>query len=361
MKKNFLPVALVFAAIAAACTPPTGDEIEMKRVPFDPDLYGWKTASWSPFTINDSISGFAFQKSGNTGRCVAVSSSGVIAWSDGGDIWYKAKKDPALPEDAPDPFAVSFNAVAWGGGRFLAAGNGGKTAWSPDGVFWTAEGRSGGIAGFGSENIMGLAFGNGIFVAVGGNANIAYWREGAGWTGCRDPDFGNSQLNDIAFDGGGRFYIAGNDGKRGWSDNPALGNWHYLGPEAPCNTNHIRKVAVGRRGGNTAIGISFNEWGGKRMAIATNSNFGDFDADLDSGLFGNNTINGIAWANGYWVAAGSGAMIGFWPDAEPSNNGQRYWRALSFREFYWWEITALAAGSDRFFVGGIGGKIGYSK
>jgi hypothetical protein len=40
---------------------------------------------------------------------------------------------------------------------------------------------------------------------------------------------------------------------------------------------------------------------------------------------------------------------------------ERYWRALSFYEFRWWEITSLAVLNGRYFAGGIGGKIGSSK
>ena len=106
----------------------------------------------------------------------------------------------------------------------------------------------------------------------------------------------------------------------------------------------------------------FNEWGGKRTAIAVNpDDFSNFDPDLHNDLFFGNNINGIAWGGGYFVAAGTGAMIGWWPTAEPGNDSQRYWRALSFTDFQWWEISALAAMKDRFYVGGVGGRIGFSK
>ena len=356
-------------ALLSACVLPESGIQEAARKPFDPDLFAWKTASWTPFTVSDSITGFAYGRINGKDRYVAAASTGVIGWSNDGDIWQRAVKapdDPSAP--SPDPFNASFNAVAFGGGVFVAVGNGGKIARSTDGINWTAAGHSGGITGFGTENIMGIAWGKGVFVAVGGNANIAYSSNGIDWTGCRDAAFGTSQLNDIAFDSyreNGRFYIVGNDGKRGWSDDLTSGNWHLLElpnmDTPPFGKNHIRKVNVGYRGAGIGIGIVFNEWGGKRTAISSDAAFGGIDADLDAGLFGDNTINGIAWGGGYFAAAGSSAIIGWWPSAEPSNDVQRYWRALCFTEFQWWEITALAAMKDRFFVGGIGGKIGYSK
>jgi len=212
-----------------------------------------------------------------------------------------------------------------------------------------------------------------MFVAVGGNSNVSYSADGQNWTGRRADDFGGSQLNDIDFDAEpehGRFYLVGDGGKRGWSTDPSANppDWNYKSPntDAPPGTNAIRKVAVGRYGDHIGIGIVFNEWSGRRTAIATNVDFDNFDADLAADNFGDNTINGIAWGTwdtgkGCFATAGASAMIGWWPSDQPGNNSQRYWRALSFTEFRWWEITALAALKDRFFAGGIGGKIGYSK
>jgi len=368
-------VSLALCLLFGACTPPASDGSlsEGSRVPFDPDLYGWKTASWTPFTVADSISGFAYGTPQGNDRYVAVSKTGVIGWSSDGDIWHKAltlipvTNPPTDPADVPDPFNASFNAVAWGSGIFVAVGNKGKIAWSEDGINWTA-----GLMGssFGTEDVAGIAWGKGIFVAVGGNANIAYSSNGRSWKGCRDSSFGSSRLNDVAFDNtGSRFYIVGNDGKRGWADDleseNGQGNWNLIElpnmETGPFGKNHIRKVTVGRYGNDIGIGIVYNEWGGKRIAIATNEDFGNIDADLHSDLFGDNNINGIAYGGGYFVAAGTAAMIGWWPGAEPSNESQRHWRALSFTEFRWWEISAVAALKDRFFVGGVGGKIGYSK
>jgi len=378
MRAGIGTIFLVLLLIFCACVPPTGTggALGENRTPFDPDLYSWKTASWTPFTVTDTISGFAYGKVDGVDRYVAVASTGVIAWSDNGDIWHRAQKAPDDPDLPPtdNPFAASFNAAVFGGGVFVAVADSGRIAWSRDGINWTAEGHSGGLGGFGTANIMGITWGNGMFVAVGGDSNTWYLTEdsidGQNWVGRRANDFDGSQLNDIAFDAEhGRFYLVGDNGKLGWSDNPAANPpaWNKRENEHPFYTNSIRKVAVGRYGDHIGIGIAFNEWSGRRTAIAANVNFDNFDADIDAYDFGDNTVNGIAWGawdasgRGCFAAAGAAAMIGWWPSAEPGNNSQRYWRALSFTEFRWWEITALAALKDRFFAGGIGGKIGYSK
>jgi hypothetical protein len=87
----------------------------------------------------------------------------------------------------------------------------------------------------------------------------------------------------------------------------------------------------------------------------------EWDGDINSEYFWNNSIRGIAYGGGSFVAAGTGSMIGFWPSRDNSNDNNRYWRALPFYEFRYWEITALAALNGRFYAGSIGGKIGYSK
>jgi hypothetical protein len=390
MTRNIVAALAVLPVIAFFSCGLAADIDLPERAAFDPDLYNWKTASWSPFTVNDSISGFAYGTVGGQDRYVAVAKSGKIAWSNDGDIWHSAEKfipltdPPTDPAAVPDPFDAKFNAVARSGtvhsaNFFVAVGNAGKIAYSSDGIQWTA-GPAAGITGFGTENIMGIAFGLGTFVAVGGNGNIAYSSDGVTWTGCKDNNFSGT-INTIAFsEADGYFYIAGDAGRTGYSDNPKNStNWHLYqypadssGTGAKTNSgypffgNSINKITIGKYGNDTGIGVAFSEWGGRRLAICTAGSFRNatghnWDADLDAGQFGSNTINGIAFGGDCFVAAGTAAMIGWWQSDAPSNVGQRYWRALSFPEFQWWEITALAALKDRFYVGGIGGKIGYSQ
>jgi hypothetical protein len=365
---------------------------------FDPDLYAWKTASWTPFTRNDSITGFAYGTPGGLDCYVAVSSNGAIGWSRDGDIWHLAKKD--IPPgrsaaDVIDPFEdssgnpVRWNTAAWGGGRFVAAGNGGYTAWSRDGVHWNAggwksDGTFVGITGFGTADIKSAAWGDGYFVAVGANGNISFSAEGIIWSRCNymNAAFSGVTLNCAVYSESEKiFYIAGDGGNTGWCESSKLrtSGWnHYKynsrnsgshpnekdDPGYPFFGNAIRKITLGKYGDKPALGLVFDEWGGRRMAISTTEKYRanhDWDADLDAGSFGNNSINGIAWGGGYFTAAGQAAMIGWWPSANPGAVSGRYWRALSFTEFRWWEISALAACKDRFFAGNTGGKIGYSK
>jgi hypothetical protein len=121
---------IVCCLIFCTCTPPEGNlSPEEKRVPFDPDLYSWKTASWTPFTVADTVTGFAYGRMpGGKDRFIAVARNGVIAWSDNGDIWHRAVKNPE--DEFTDPFAGTlFNAAAYGispagSGVFVAVADG---------------------------------------------------------------------------------------------------------------------------------------------------------------------------------------------------------------------------------------------
>ena len=350
-----------------------------------PDAYGWKTASWSPFSAADSIRGFAW----GGGVYTAAGLHGLIAYSYDGDIWLRARKSPDPASGAPvtEPFELAgggsagFNAVAFGDGLFIAVAEGGHIAYSRDGVYWTGKH---GISGFGGENINGISYGEtaagaGCFVAVGNNGTIsaALSSSPEAWAGGAAAEF--SSLKDIVF-GGGKFYVAGDEGWMGWAvpaltpENPSPAHtweWHprqwTFSAQAGTFTPYGKKIAFGEYGrGTPGLGLAFNEWGGKRLAICAADRFesgdrGAWDLDIDAGFFGAE-VNGIVWSsgnNGTWLAAGTSAMIGYWPSSDPGDEAERYWRALSFAEFRWWEITALAVLNGRYFAGNAGGKIGY--
>lgn len=299
---SFLRVLCVLCgSIFFAGCPQPEDSIPEIRTPFDPDLYGWRTASWSPFTTSDSLRGFAC----GGGVYVAVTSTGKIAWSHNGDIWEIAYiYDTADPPALTPPYWASWNAVAYGNGTFAVVGNDGKAAYSADGRTWAAIANT----GFGSAHINGIAWGeiDGIayFAAVGQNANITYSIDNAKtWAGGSAAGFTNITLNDIVY-GGGYFYAVGDSGYTGYSDTPAnLNGWHPYRYGAPFNGNNIKKIAFGKYGSEAGLGLVFEEWGGKRLALGAVEKFWNhdanvWDADVDAGSFGNNYIGGIAWGGG---------------------------------------------------------------
>ena len=76
----------------------------------------------------------------------------------------------------PGPTTNQFNAVAWGGSGFVAAGNAGTLAASPDGYKW--ELLNIGVA----TNIYGAAWGDGAYVVVGDGGVIFTSPNGVEWT-----------------------------------------------------------------------------------------------------------------------------------------------------------------------------------
>lgn len=78
---------------------------------------------------------------------------------------------------------------------YVAVGNDGKLATSPDGITWTQRTSS-----FSTSNVIGVAFGNGVWVAVGADGKIATSTDGTTWTQ-RTSGTANS-LNSIGYGNG---------------------------------------------------------------------------------------------------------------------------------------------------------------
>jgi len=370
----------------AACTIPESEEPAEGN--YDPDLHGWRTASWTPFTVTDTITGFAYGKADGItdggGRYVAVSGTGAIAWSDNGDVWRNITIDP---ESAV--IAGNFNAVCFGGGCFIAVGNGGIYARSTDGIRWTMAAMD----GFGMDAIRGITWGNNWFVAVGDSAKIACSSNGGfNWEpkmvpdNFRDHDGNAMALNAVAYESSNnRFYVVGNYGNIGWvNGNPIIGwngliwskdnpdgTWgHYrlaLPEPYPNFIPNLSGVTIGYINNFPVIGFVHNRRDGdyieNRVFIGFHHDILNFYEDddkwrflCDPFMFDGFNMNVLAWGGDYFVTAGNNAMIGYLP-----NSIERYWHAITFPEFARWEITALAACNGRFFIGNIGGKIGYSK
>jgi hypothetical protein len=80
-------------------------------------------------------------------------------------------------------------------------------AYSSNGITWTVVSDS----TFGTTLITGIAYGGGKFVAGGGGGKMAFSTDGLTWTAVSDSTF-TGAINDIAY-GGGRFVAVGANGK----------------------------------------------------------------------------------------------------------------------------------------------------
>jgi hypothetical protein len=190
----------------------------------------WTLASEIPF-YEDGIFNIVY---GNN-RFVATGHLRInLAYSDDGDKW-----------TAVDNI---FNkrgtyAIAYGGGRFVAAANGEKIAYSDDGETWTLVEQDRSI---GSCSIHGIVYGNGRFVAVGSMYEgdygiIAYSSNGETWTVAEDGGLGIEYFQCIAY-GNGQFIAGATDGKAAYSNNGET--WTVI-PGSPFLNRDIRIIAYG--------------------------------------------------------------------------------------------------------------------
>jgi hypothetical protein len=159
--------------------------------------------------------------------------------------------------------------------NWIAGGNGGKAAYSTDGINWTAVSDP----KFGSISIRGIAYGGGKFVAGGNGGKAAYSTDGINWTAVSDPKFGNSNILAIAYDGG-KFVAGGNGGKAAYSTDGI--NWTATDPKFG-SINSIRGIAYG--GGKFVAGGT----NGKAAYSTDGINWTATDPK-----FGSIAINGIA-------------------------------------------------------------------
>jgi len=196
MKKLIkLALAAVILFSFAAC--------DLDDDPIDPNgvVITFALAENSTFG-NSTINAVAY----GDGKFVAVGDGGKIAYSTDGENWTAAENTT---------FTAAINCVAWGGGKFLAAGANGRMAFSPDGITWTAVNNS----TFGSNEIIGVSWGSNKWVAVGRSWMAYSTEDGSIWAGKTSNDpfsfvQGAPVLRDVVF-GNNRFVLVGAAGGQG--------------------------------------------------------------------------------------------------------------------------------------------------
>ena len=198
----------------------------------------------SPFRV--LAGGVVHMPGGKAVSRFVIAGDGEIAYADDGITWLAAAHNIfgtytyvadyaytykpfstsphlAIPVYSTAPYPVT--ALAYGaqpggpersaGGRFVAAGGGGKMAYSDDGAVWSLL-----VHTLGTTRMRAIAYGVGpagrnTFVAAGDDAGMAYSSDGISWSAARNNAFGRSDIYALAF-GGGRFIAAGEDGKMAW-------------------------------------------------------------------------------------------------------------------------------------------------
>jgi len=92
------------------------------------------------------------------------------------------------------------NAVTYGAGLYLAGGDNGTMATSPDGTNWTIQ-----TSGFGSSNIGSLTHGDGLYLAAGGDGKLSTSTNATSWTS-QSAGFGSGFISSLTFGDG--LYVA---------------------------------------------------------------------------------------------------------------------------------------------------------
>jgi hypothetical protein len=210
MKKIMLTFfGISIAALFSACY--------FNNTRFQPSIEGFHLAYNSPFA--GGAQAVASMAAGN-GTVAAVAANGTIAYSqDSGAHWEKVK-----PENILGNFTdgIRFNAVTWGEGYFLAGGEGGKAAYSEDGVVWQA----GVIGPMNPRDILcvaaGSIMGEKVFVAAGIDGRLAHavGSPAGPWYQADQKPFGDQAFGEAVravawgkIKGSGVFVACGDNGK----------------------------------------------------------------------------------------------------------------------------------------------------
>jgi len=216
-------------------------------IAYSDDGINWNKAAVSAFINDQTLDG------SRTVECVTWGDNGFVAGDQFGRVGYS--RDGANWTAAPNnPFPLRANysvkAIAYGNGRYVAAGNnktengvngiaGHRTAYSTDGVNWTAADIS--LPFSSSYQILGMAYGNGRFIMAGIYASsgpklwIASSTDGTNWARTDYPNFSATLVNlGITF-AGGRFLIVADDGSMVSTDGI---NWETYRPERRASANN---------------------------------------------------------------------------------------------------------------------------
>jgi hypothetical protein len=225
-------------------------------------------------------------------------------------------EDPTPPEtwtaiDSTVFDGTAIQKVAFGDDKFVATGGSGGNAnpagawYSADGITWSASTDK---TALGTDNLSGLTFGDGKFLAAGGssgNTVRAYsddggvtWKSSGTGFNCKGLVYGNSL-----------FLTGGSSGRIAYSDDPTDGDSWKTIDNATTTFN-----AEGKNG--FVNGIAFGD--GKFVAAGSNYGHAAYSTDGTTWTAITQTeeifadwINGVAYGDGQFVAVGDGGKAAY--------------------------------------------------
>jgi len=377
----------------ALFTPSAGDDYEL-TVGAKTSSGKVQTAAGNNLTLKPSVSVEPFYATTTTSGNGLTNVSGLITFDDGDtaqgpgtvtpgnspgpDAEWTARGDWTAIKIADGPFDTgniidAIVAMAFGDNTFVAGTEGGRMAYSSDGITWTAV-TNNPFSPFVSQHIYDIAYGNGIFVAFAGNlvdgSKMSTSTDGKSWTAAVDTsDF----LVDLAFVNG--IFIAG--GRYGIFDKGVMATstdgitWTNI--TSHPFTYRIRAFAYGNGtfvaggyngematspDGITWTAVANSPFTRDIFAIAYgNGTFvaGDEIGNMSTSTDGNNwtaVTDGIFSTTMYWlgsIAFGSGTFVAVnGRDVATSSDGKN-WTTVDIGAI---TIEAVVFGKDTFVVGG---------
>jgi len=215
-----------------------------------------------------------------------------IAYSTDGETWSLA--DVTSIFTGPGINLPSVETIAYGSNKFVAGGQKGRMAYSPDGVTWTA------IENSSLDYIHAIAYGNNKFVATSYGGKIATSTDGITWTAAEDSILKKNGMEAIAY-GSNKFVIVGSKGiaystnGETWTQTDVSGIFGLRSPSAIayCKDRFIAGGSVGT------------------MAYSTDGI--TWTAVTDS-KFGTHSFNAFAYGNGTYVAVGAVGTMAYSKD-----------------------------------------------
>ncbi|MDR1445608.1 MAG: hypothetical protein LBI90_01800, partial [Treponema sp.] len=270
---------------------------------------------------------------------VSIDKSGVE--SAGKPLTLYKMKPPTNWTAVTDSAFGSFwiNGVAYGDGKWIAAGQSGKMAYSTDGQTWTAVSNN--TFDSSSSSILDVTYKGGNWVAVGQSGKMAYSSDGQTWTAVTDNAFGSSYILGVAY-GSGKWIAVGDDGKMAYStDGQQV--WVAVSNNT-FGSSAISSVAYGS-GNWVAVGAS------GKMAHSTD---GEIWTAVSNSVFDPSSyIEDVAYDSGNWVAVANDGTMAYSPDGQT-------WTAVTDSTFGASSINAVAYGSGKWVAVGDNGRMAYS-
>ncbi|MCS6867206.1 MAG: hypothetical protein NZX11_00475, partial [Thermus sp.] len=236
------------------------------------------------------------------------------------------------PEDPPLPGAgevwhrpgLDLHGVAYGGGRWVAVGEGGTLLTPADGLQW--ERVDAGTV----DPLHSVAYGDGRWVAVGAWGTLLASTDGLRWQAVRSGT--TEWLFDVAY-GGGRWVAVGDRGT-------LLTSRDSLGWEGVRPGRQVALKGVAYGGGRWVVATGWDQilssTDGLRWETVHSQTFVRFED--------------VAWGAGRWVAIGEGG------DLFASTDGQR-WQAIRLPDSHRGTLLGVAHGGDRWVAVGKGGTL----